>query len=145
MRHLEAFVKGKAVRGSGRLFQVFERKIFLCVCEFVRRIENMILSRRFLRTAALAAVFALAFAGTALAADTYTWKGGAAAGAKKWSVADNWEKVGGGNGVPAATETAIIGANAEVEVDGAAANAKVVDLGEGAKLTIKTDSLTLER
>ena len=32
---------------------------------FVRRIENMILSRRFLRTAALAAVLALGLAGTA--------------------------------------------------------------------------------
>ncbi len=50
------------------------------------------------------AVFRPGLAGTALAADTYTWKGGAAAGAKKWSEADNWEKVGGGNSV--ATDTA---------------------------------------
>ena len=35
----------------------------------MRRIESMKLSRRFLRTAALAAVFALALAGTAPAAD----------------------------------------------------------------------------
>ena len=94
----------------------------------------MVLSRRSLCAAALAAVLALGLAGTALAGETYTWKGGATAGAK-WSEADNWDKVGGGNGVPGTGDTAIIGAGAAVEVDTAAA-AQVVELGEGAKLTL---------
>ena len=97
----------------------------------------MVWNRRFLRVAALGAVLALGLAGTALAATTKTWTG--AAGDKKWGAAGNWSD----NVVPAAGDTVIIPAT-EVEVDGAAAVAKVVDLGEGAKLTIKTDSLTLD-
>ena len=98
----------------------------------------MILSRRFLRVAALGAVLALGLAGTALAVDTRTWTGGG--GDKKWSTPGNWSD----STAPVAGDTAIIGAGAAVEVDGAAANAKLVDLGEGATLTIKTDSLTLD-
>ena len=88
----------------------------------------MVLSRRFLRVAALGAVFALALAGTALAAVSSTWMGGG--GDKKWSTVANWD-----NGVPGTTDKAIITADAEVEVDGPAA-AEVVDLADGAKLTL---------
>ena len=95
------------------------------------------LSRKFLRTAALAAVLALALAGTALAA-TRTWTGGA--GDKKWSSVNNWTD----NTVPVSGDTAIIPATKDVEVDGAPAEAKVVELGEGAKLTIKSDKLSLD-
>ena len=51
----------------------------------------MVLSRRFLCAAALAAIFALGLAGTALAAEK-KWTG---ATDNKWSVAGNWD-----NGVP---------------------------------------------
>ena len=88
----------------------------------------MRVSRRFLRTAALAAALALGLAGTALAAVSSTWTGGG--GDKKWSTVANWDR-----GIPGTGDKAIITAGAEVEVDGAAA-AQVVDLAEGAKLTL---------
>ena len=87
----------------------------------------MRVSRRFLRTAALAAALALGLAGTALAANRM-WTGGG--GDKKWSTLANWD-----SGIPGTGDKAIITAGAEVEVDGAAA-AQVVDLAEGAKLTL---------
>ena len=87
----------------------------------------MRVSRRFLRTAVLAMVFALAFAGTALAANRM-WTGGG--GDKKWSTLANWD-----SGIPGTGDKAIITAGAEVEVDGPAA-AQVVNLAEGAKLTL---------
>ena len=91
-------------------------------------------SRRFLRTAALAAIFALGLAGTALAAEK-KWTG---ATDNKWSVAGNWD-----NGVPADGDTAII-EGAVVSVNDATATAKVVSLGQGATLSIEgTGKLTL--
>ena len=67
-----------------------------------------------------------------------TWTGGA--GDKKWSSVNNWTD----NTVPVSGDTAIIPATKDVEVDGAPAEAKVVELGEGAKLTIKSDKLSLD-
>ena len=94
----------------------------------------MVLSRRFLCAAALAAVFALGLAGTALAAEK-KWTG---ATDNKWSVAGNWD-----NGVPADGDTAII-EGAVVSVNDATATAKVVSLGQGATLSIEgTGKLTL--
>ncbi|WP_299075789.1 hypothetical protein, partial [uncultured Fretibacterium sp.] len=101
----------------------------------MRRIENMILSRRFLRVAALGAVFALGLAGTALAADTRTWTGNGNDG--KWSTATNWSD----NTKPVTGDTAII-ESANVLVDAAEA-AKVVRLGDGAKLSL-SNALTLD-
>ena len=88
----------------------------------------MRVSRRFLRTAALAAALALGLAGTALAAVSSTWTDGG--GDKKWSTVANWDR-----GIPGTGDKAIITAGAEVEVDGPAM-AQVVDLAEGAKLTL---------
>ena len=80
----------------------------------------MVLNRRFLRVAALGAVFALGLAGTALAADR-TWTGNGNDG--KWSTAANWSD----NAKPVTGDTAII-ENANVLVD--AAEAVLVDVGE---------------
>ena len=94
----------------------------------------MVLSRRFLCAAALAAIFALGLAGTALAAEK-KWTG---ATDNKWSVAGNWD-----NGVPTDGDTAII-EGAVVSVNDATATAKVVSLGQGATLSIEgTGKLTL--
>ena len=95
----------------------------------------MVLSRRFLRAAALAAIFALGLAGTALAAEK-KWTG---ATDNKWSVAGNWD-----NGVPADGDTAII-EGAVVSVNDATATAKVVSLGQGATLSIEGIVNTLEQ
>ena len=77
--------------------------------------------------AALGMVFALGLSGTALAANR-TWMGGG--GDKKWGTAANWD-----SGIPGTGDKAIIIASADVEVDGPAM-AQVVDLAEGAKLTL---------
>ena len=73
----------------------------------------MRVSRRFLRTATLAAALALSLTGTTLAANRM-WTGGG--GDKKWSTLANWD-----SGIPGTGDKAIITAGAEVEVDGAAA------------------------
>lgn len=86
----------------------------------------MVLSRRFLCVAVLAVVLALGLAGTALAVEK-KWTG---ATDNRWNEAGNWD-----NGVPTASDTAII-EGAAVEVVDTAAAAQVVDLGEGAKLTL---------
>ena len=88
----------------------------------------MVLSRRFLCAAALAAVFALGLAGTAPAAEK-KWTG---ATDNKWNEAGNWD-----NGVPTASDTAII-EGAAVKVNVADATAKVVSLGQGATLSIES-------
>ena len=94
----------------------------------------MVLSRRSLCAAALGAAFALSLAGTAPAA-TYTWVGLDGTNSTKWDASANWQSTDGGSTYPQTGDTAIIGAGAAVEVDTAAA-AQVVDLGEGAKLTL---------
>ena len=88
----------------------------------------MVLSRRFLRVAALGAVLALGLAGTALAVEK-KWTG---AIDNKWNEAGNWD-----NGVPTSDDTAII-EGAAVKVDSADATAKVVSLGQGATLSIES-------
>ena len=75
----------------------------------------MVLSRRLLRVAALGAVFALALAGTALAAgDTYTWKDSVPSGI--WNDSNNWTKSGSGTGYPGAGDTAIFTKTAEIDL-----------------------------
>ena len=94
----------------------------------------MVLSRRFLRVAALAAVFALGLAGTALA-DPKAWVGSTGG---DWKEGTNWNP----NGVPAAADEVLI-SGAEVKIT-EAANAKSVSLGQGATLSIEgTGKLTL--
>ena len=66
----------------------------------------MVLNRRFLRVAALGAVFALGLAGTALAA-TKAWTGGAAD--KNWATAGNWDA-----GVPGNGDVAVFPMDAEI-------------------------------
>ena len=94
----------------------------------------MVLSRRFLCAAALAAVFALGLAGTALA-DSRAWVGSTGG---DWKEGTNWNP----NGVPAAADEVLI-SGAEVKIT-EAANAKSVSLGQGATLSIEgTGKLTL--
>ncbi len=94
----------------------------------------MVLSRRFFCAAALGAVFALGLAGTAPAA-TYTWVGLDGTNSTKWDASANWQSTDGGSTYPQTGDTAII-EGAAVEVVDTAAAAQVVDLGEGAKLTL---------
>ena len=94
----------------------------------------MVLSRRFLCAAALGAVFALGLAGTALA-DSRAWVGSTGG---DWKEGTNWNP----NGVPAAADEVLI-SGAEVKIT-EAANAKSVELGQGATLSIEgTGKLTL--
>ncbi|RRD64377.1 hypothetical protein [Fretibacterium sp. OH1220_COT-178] len=95
----------------------------------------MISGRRFLRTAALAAVLALAFAGAAPAKVT-RWTGNTS---NSWGDDGNWDK-----GAPGAGDTAIIPDGAfdplnpadQLRVDTDKAKAKIVEFGEGTKLKI---------
>ena len=94
----------------------------------------MVLSRRFLCAAALASIFALGLAGTALA-NSKKWVGPTGG---DWKEGTNWNP----NGVPAAADEVLI-SGAEVKIT-EAANAKSVSLGQGATLSIEgTGKLTL--
>ena len=99
----------------------------------------MILSRRFLRVAALGAVFALGLAGTALATDGM-WQGGAD---KNWATAGNWV---GGN-VPGADEKATFPKDAEIENLGGALNLSELIFTDNATLTLKdaANALTVKK
>lgn len=90
----------------------------------------MVLSKRLLRVAALGAVFALALAGTALAA-TYTWKEGVTSGA--WNNPSNWTA---GSGYPGDGDTAIFTKSAEITALGTPSKVKELKF-EG------TDNVTL--
>ena len=106
----------------------------------------MVFSRRFLRVAALGAVFALGLAGTALAAPTtYTWQGGASGHEKDWAQNDNWLPNTGYPGSDASEDgdIAVIGPSAEVEL-GDNKTVATVDLGDDAKLTITANKLTIK-
>ena len=92
----------------------------------------MVLSRRFLRflcAAALAAVFSLGLAGTALAVSTKFWIG---ASGGDWKEGANWAP----NGVPRDDEEVWI-SGVEVKIT-TTANAKSVELGQGATLSIES-------
>ena len=89
----------------------------------------MNLNRKFLRTAALGAILALAFAGTALAA-IKTWTGGGT-DPHKWDADDNWTP-----NKPGDTDTAIISTDATITTLDADASVAILGFVEGGKLTV---------
>lgn len=101
----------------------------------------MVLSRRLLRVAALGAVFALALAGTALAADR-RWTGGD--NDKNWTSGGNWDPTG----VPGAGDTAIFDKTAEINL-GMPRQVEELKFTGNATLTLNdgdgTHNLTVER
>ena len=82
----------------------------------------MVLGRRLLRVAALGAVFALALAGTALAAER-TWTGYALDN-RDWSLDDNW----GGEPPPAESDTAIFPESATITIASLGTGVTVAEL-----------------
>ena len=100
----------------------------------------MVWSRKFLRTAALGAILALAFAGTALAADN-TWKGG---GSGTWDNAGNWTA----GHIPAGGEVVVFNKDVTITgLGGADQTADVLKFADNVTLTVAdgVNSLTVKK
>ena len=107
----------------------------------------MVLSRRFLRAAALGAVLALALSGSASAA-TYTWKMSSYP-PQRWNNSNCWTKSGGGTGFPDEHDTAIFTGEAWIDQMGQACKVEKLQFTGSGDATLKFEAhdypLTVEK